>query len=490
MITIEKLIPLTQLKSIVGTLHHQVTHITLDSRQVIEGSMFCAIEGHETDGHLYIEDAIKRGAKVILYSNILRDYDYTVTYIQVNDIREVMARVSDALYNHPSKKLHVIGVTGTNGKTSITQLIKRIYHYNRIKAGTIGTLGATFHHYNIDLVNTTPESPYLHQLLSSMVTQDITNAVMEVSSHGLELKRVSHIDFDIGIFTNLTPDHLNFHGTMEAYYRAKRKLFFMTKQNNIINIDDPYGLRLYNELKSEGYPVVSYGIEKSADYSASIIDTEVSGTRFLFKYQNICHEILSNTPGLFSVYNYLAAIAATHMAEIPMLDILQSLENYTGAPGRMERLTHKHDFNVILDFAHTPDGLENVLKTLSEFTKGRIILVFGAGGDRDYSRRLPMGQVAAQYADHCIITMDNPRFEDPMSISLEIAEGMMGSKCKHHIVLEREKAVHTAIKMAKNSDTVLLAGKAYEMYQIIKDKKVHYDERSIAINAINSLISS
>lgn len=475
-------------KNLIGSTNKIVNNITHDSRKATKASVFCAIRGFQVDGHSYIESAISKGAIAILCENLPKQLYDEITYIQVEDVKNTMALFSDEIYGQPSKKLHITGITGTNGKTSITQLLKTIYEHLDKKTGTIGTLGITVGSKKIPSSHTTPESTEIHDVMAQMVGEGIENCMMEVSSHALELQRVSHIDFNTGIFTNLTPDHLCFHGSMEDYFQAKKKLFYLTQNINIINIDDPYGQRLYDELKDAGRPVTSYAINKDADYVGTIISTKADGTTFTLKTGDEERIITSNTPGCFSVYNHLASIAAAHLDNHSVdniLDhILESITSYPGTDGRFEFLTKKEDFHVVLDFAHTPDGLRNVLKTLSEFTTGRRIVVFGAGGSRDDSRRYPMGKVAGEHADYCILTTDNPCNENPMDICHEIAKGIEENHHNYRIILDRKEAVSYAMEIVKKGDAVLLAGKAYEHYQVIGNKKIYYNEKEIALGIL------
>lgn len=471
---------------IIGSTHIDIKAITHDSRKTTTNSLYCAIKGFSVNGHAYIDEAIDRGAVAILCTDLPHNIINSITYIQVTDVKEAMAIFSHHLHGQPSNQIHMTGITGTNGKTSITRLLKHIYQYASKKIGTIGTLGITIGNEELPTSHTTPESTDLHATLGLMAKRKIQNCFMEVSSHALDLRRVDQVNFRTGIFTNLTPDHLCFHGTMEAYYQAKKKLFYMTKDMNIINIDDAYGQRLYEALLKDGRPVISYAIDKEADYRGHILSTNATGTTFLLVTKSAEMTITIKTPGKFSVYNHLAAIASAHQDHLCLDQIVDSLEFSSGADGRFELLTKSEDFHVVLDFAHTPDGLENVLNTVAEFTTGRRIVVFGAGGNRDHSRRYPMGQVAGKLADYCILTTDNPRHENPLTICQEIAEGVKENHPNFKIILDRQEAVKHAISTAKRGDTVLLAGKAYEYYQVVGDQKVFYDEKEIALKALTN----
>ncbi len=470
--------------SFIGTKEIDVNHITYDSRCVKNNSVFVAIKGLTEDGHKYIKSAIERGASVIVCETIPEELKSMASFIVVENSRKIMADISALIYDKPSEKLKLVGVTGTNGKTSITYLLRAIFDHLKIKNGIIGTLGIIIDDEHIKTEHTTPESSDIQHIMSKMVEKSVEVCSMEVSSHATELNRVDKLDFDTAIFTNLTRDHLDFHLTMENYYLAKKKLFYLTKNSNIVNVDDEYGHRLYRELKSDNIKAMSYGIENEADIKASNLKTTIKGTEFDLKIGDLTWKAFVKTPGKFSVLNSIAAIGAAYSIGISVDDAIEALRNFNGVTGRFEVLDTKLDCTIILDFAHTPDGLSKVMDTINEFATGRKIVMFGAGGDRDISRRAPMGEVAGQNCDLTILTSDNPRFENPYDICEEIAQGVIKYGGEYKIIVEREEAIYYAIKNHQKDDVILLAGKSTEPYQDLGIEKVPYDETTIAKNMI------
>ena len=473
--------------SYIGEDNIEITGITNDSRKVSNKDLFVAIKGYTNDGHKFIEGALKNGASAVICENIPENVKGKGNFILVKSPRESMAKAADIIFGKPSGKISIIGVTGTNGKTSTTYLLKGIYDYLGEKLGIIGTMGVLVDTAKIKVDNTTPESSDIQHYLSMMVKKDISHCFMEVSSHALELNRVDNVQIDVGIFTNVTRDHLDFHKTMENYYQAKKKLFYLTKVNNIINVDDPYGGRLYKELTSEGVKAISIGIENEADIKASNLKTTMKGTTFDLNILGEKRKVHVNTPGTFSVLNSLGAFGAAYASGVNIDSIIEALAQIKGVTGRFEMLENKLDCTIILDFAHTPDGLQNVMDTINEFAVGRKIVMFGAGGERDSARRAPMGEVAGKYCDLSILTSDNPRFEDPYEICMEIAKGVEKYKSKYKIIIERDEAIYYAIDNCKSKDVILLAGKSTEPYQDMGTEKVPYDETMIAKKAIKEV---
>lgn len=467
-----------------GDENVEITGITNDSRKVTHGDIFIAIEGFTTDGHKFIGNALKNGAAAVMCVHIPEELKTKGNFIVVKDPRKTMAVAANILYGHPSEEISIAAVTGTNGKTSTTYLLKGIYDYLGEKSGIIGTMGVLIGDKKIKVDNTTPESFDLQKYFAMMVESSVSHGFIEVSSHALELNRVDNVSIDVGIFTNLTRDHLDFHKTMENYYQAKKKLFYLTKKNNIVNVDDPYGERLYKELKQEGVNAISIGTDKKADITASGLITTMNGTDFDLTVNGTVRKAHVNTPGKFSVLNSLGAIGAAYAMGADIENIIKALGKIKGISGRFEILENKLGCTIILDFAHTPDGLQKVMDTINEFAEGRKIVMFGAGGERDSARRAPMGEIAGKYCDLSILTSDNPRFEDPYEICLEIVKGVEKHKGKYEIIIERDKAIYYAIDNSKDKDVILLAGKSTEPYQDIGVEKVPYDEGSIARKAI------
>ncbi|NLJ72578.1 MAG: UDP-N-acetylmuramoyl-L-alanyl-D-glutamate--2,6-diaminopimelate ligase [Syntrophomonadaceae bacterium] len=470
-----------------GSENVEIAGITNDSRRAGKNDLFVAIKGFTDDGHKYISSALKNGASVIMCEEIPEEFKGKSNFILVKSSREIMAKAANIIYNKPSETMSVVGVTGTNGKTSTTYLLKGIYDYLSEKSGIIGTMGVLIDSKKIKIDNTTPEASDIQRYLKMMKEKDISHCFLEVSSHALELNRVDNVQIDVGIFTNLTRDHLDFHDTMENYYLAKKKLFHLTKINNIINVDDPYGQRLYRELKEEGVKAISIGVENPADIKASNLETTMKGTSFDLNILGVEKKAHVNTPGTFSVLNSLGALGAAYVLGANTDHVIAALGEIKGVTGRFEILPNKLDCTIILDFAHTPDGLQKVMETINEFAEGRKIVMFGAGGERDLSRRAPMGEIAGKYCDLSILTSDNPRFEDPYEICMEIAKGVEKYKGKYKIIIERDQAIYYAIDNCKSKDVILLAGKSTEPFQDMGIEKVPYDETMIAKQAIKDV---
>jgi UDP-N-acetylmuramoyl-L-alanyl-D-glutamate--2,6-diaminopimelate ligase len=455
-----------------GPIPETIGSISYDSRKVSKSGLFVAISGFTQDGHDFINDAINKGATVIIGEKEL-DFD-NAAYIRVKDSRIALAQLSALFYGFPGKELKVIGVTGTNGKTTTTYLIKAILEHSGYKTGVIGTIGNYIDKQVLPAERTTPESLELNNLFSKMLTHNVEYVVMEVSSHSLKLHRVEGIDFDIGIFTNLTQDHLDFHKTLEDYYNSKRKLFEMSKKA-IVNIDDEYGIRLVNEVK---VPVFTFGIHHEADLRAENISIKAKGVAYELIYKDNRIPVFYGVPGEFSVYNSMAAIGAGLTVGLDLEHIVKAVEKVEGVSGRFEPVKGSRQFTVIVDYAHTPDGLENVLKTIRNFCTGRIITVFGCGGDRDRQKRPMMGNIAAKLSDYVIVTSDNPRTEETEKIIQDIEQGILTSN--YEKIIDRKRAIGRAIDMAQKGDVVLIAGKGHENYQILRDKTIPFDDKEIA----------
>lgn len=465
-----------------GKIDIEINNIEYDSRKIKNGDLFVCIKGFNTDGHKYANIAYNNGAAVIVCEETsLIPSD--VACIKVDNSRKALAIMAANYYNHPEKKLKLIGVTGTNGKTTSTFMIRSVLNDAGFQTGIIGTIANYIGDIKLDTSRTTPESLELFSLFSEMVKDNIDYCIMEVSSHSLALYRVYGIIFDIGIFTNLTRDHLDFHKTFENYYKAKGKLFENSK-TSIINIDDEYGKKYYNDINKDK---ITYGIDKNSEIHASDIEIKASGTSFTINIFNESEKINLKMTGKYNVYNALCAAAACSKCGLSMKDIKCGLENITKVQGRCENVPLKDNikFNIIIDYAHTPDGLENILKTAREFTKEKLICVFGCGGDRDKTKRPIMGKIAASLSDYAIVTSDNPRSEEPMDIIKEIAAGI--DKNNYLVVENRKSAIKRAIMNAKTGDVIVLAGKGHETYQILKDETIHFDEREVISDIIKEL---
>lgn len=463
---------------ITGNTEQEIDQVIYDSRIKTKKGLFIAIEGYQTDGHKYIEPAIENGACVVLVQKPIYIEAKDVTIIQTDDTRLAMAKIANNQYQHPSSNFKLVGVTGTNGKTSITFLLGQILEAYKQKVGIIGTIENRIGNQVLKAERTTPESLDLQRLFRKMADEKVDTAMMEVSSHALELKRTVGSEFKVGIFTNLTQDHLDFHKTMENYAKAKAKLFKCCEVG-IVNRDSEY-----TQLITEGATckLVTYGIDHEADYHAKNIQITAAGVTYTLNTPEGEFEVCVPIPGKFTVYNTLAVIAAARQLEIPMEHILKALTEVAGVPGRVQSFTSQKGYSVLVDYAHTPDGLENVLETIKEFVKGRIITVFGCGGDRDATKRPIMGRIAAQYSDHVIITSDNPRTEDPFKILNQVEVGVKEFAKNYDKVEDRESAIKMALQEAKAEDVVLIAGKGHENYQILKDRIIHFDDCEVVRN--------
>ncbi|MFS0861389.1 UDP-N-acetylmuramoyl-L-alanyl-D-glutamate--2,6-diaminopimelate ligase [Fredinandcohnia sp. 179-A 10B2 NHS] len=471
-----------------GTANPVITSLEMDSREVKQGSLFFCVKGNTFDGHAFSKQAVDNGAAAIIAE---RNLDVTIPVIIVRDSRRVMAILADAFFNHPTQKLHLIGVTGTNGKTSITHIIEQIFQSVGRKTGLIGTMYTKIGNRRIDMVNTTPESLLLQRSFKQMVDEQVETAVMEVSSHALDLGRVHGCDFDIAVFSNLTQDHLDYHQSMHEYRRVKGLLFaslgnrFEHKRPKfaVLNADDKAS-REY--LKSTAATIITYGINQTSDIMARNIEMNSAGTAFDLETPVGKYKITMNLVGLFSVYNVLAAIAVCVVSGIPLQSIVNAVERVKGVPGRFELVNQGQNYTVIVDYAHTPDSLENVLNTVKQFSQGKILLVVGCGGDRDRSKRPIMAQIATKYADIPIFTSDNPRLENPIQILEDMENGVKGES--FFTIPDREKAIKYAISKAVKGDIIIIAGKGHESYQIIGNQTYEFDDRLVAARAIKEML--
>ncbi|MGL5316044.1 MAG: UDP-N-acetylmuramoyl-L-alanyl-D-glutamate--2,6-diaminopimelate ligase [Peptostreptococcaceae bacterium] len=463
----------------------EITNIQYDSRKVTEGTLFICVKGFNVDGHNFIQKAIEQGAKAFLVQDEVEIDGYT--FVKVEDTRKAMAKVAHNFFEKPSTKMDVIGVTGTNGKTSITTFLSEILSANDKKVGLVGTIKIFDGDNEVESSSTTPESADLQRYFDNMVKNGCDYCAMEVSSHSLVLNRVEETEFKIGLFTNLTPDHLDFHKDLDDYRDAKEKLFHKTTVANIINIDDNGGSKIYENIKGLKTPAYTYGIDNEADFRASNIKMDARGVAYTLTTPTYTEEIFVPVPGKFTVYNTLAVIAACYMLNIPKEVVINGLKNTGGVAGRFETISNDKGISVIVDYAHTPDALENILNTAKEFAKGNIITVFGCGGDRDKTKRPLMGGIAQRLSDIAIVTSDNPRTEEPNAIIKDILKGLETTKENYKVVVDRKEAIEQAIKMAKKDDVVIIAGKGHENYQIIGKVKHHFDDKEIANECLNNL---
>ncbi|MZQ76069.1 MAG: UDP-N-acetylmuramoyl-L-alanyl-D-glutamate--2,6-diaminopimelate ligase [Peptoclostridium sp.] len=467
-----------QMVSVSGDFETEIGSITYDSRKAGSGSLFICIKGFASDGHDYAKSAYESGCRAFLAERELGLEDACV--VVVDDTRREMARAAANFYGNPSSALGLVGVTGTNGKTTTTYLIKSALDYLGSKCGLIGTIRTYTGRVDAESERTTPESVELQSYFRDMLDCGIESCAMEVSSHSLELHRVDFCDFKYSVFTNLTQDHLDFHEDLESYMKAKEKLFFMTSKANIINVDDMHGKELHDRLKVLDTACISYGINEEADIRAMDISMDATGTSYTMVTPDFECRIEVAIPGEFTVYNTLAAATVLYLMGIGKDEISSAIGSCSGVPGRFESIVGPSGVTVIVDYAHTPDALENILETAKGFAKGRVITVVGCGGDRDKTKRPIMGGISQRLSDMTVITSDNPRTEDPRKIIEDIVAGLDKQKGGYTVVEDRKEAIEAAISMAEPQDIVIIAGKGHEDYQIIGKQKIHFDDREIA----------
>lgn len=460
--------------------NREIVSITDDSRKIQKDCIFVCVKGDSFDGHSKAKDAVNLGAIVVVDHNMNLD-----NQIIVPNTREFYGELCCSWFGNPEKKMKFIGVTGTNGKTTMTSVIKHILTDNGYKVGLIGTIQNEIGDEVIHTDNTTPFAFDLMALLDKMYRCGCDYVVMEVSSFGLVQHRIGAIHFDIAVFTNLTQDHLDYHKTMEDYYQAKKMLFDICDKA-IVCIDDDYGVRLFNEISCEKY---SYSITKEADFYAVNPIIKSNGTTFRFNTLNDSYDINIKMVGSFNVSNVTGVMGVCLAEEIPFENIKLSVENCNGVKGRCEIIPTGRDFSVICDYAHTPDAIENILKSVKEYTTGRLICLFGCGGNRDKTKRPLMCKSALKYADKLIITSDNPRDENPQEIINDILVALEGeTSIPYDVVVDRVQAIHHAIKTAQTGDIIVLAGKGHEDYQILANNvHIHLDEREIVADALKTL---
>lgn len=493
------------LVSVSGPQEGECTGITYDSREAREGWLFVALPGHKADGHEFVSDALARGASAVVVSRDPREVPGLsgkegVTVMVVKDSRRALADLAREFYDDPTSKLTLVGVTGTNGKTTTTFLMRAIFEKAGYKTGLVGTIQYMVGDEVLPSKNTTPESLDLQRMFRSMVDRGVTHVAMEVSSHAIAMGRIVGSRFSAGIFTNLTQDHLDFHGTLENYAATKAKFFAGLPGPGqdggpavaVVNADDPYHRVMIADARAR---VVKYGVDHEADYLAKAIEVSGKGTRYTLVTPAGEMPVRLGLAGRFNVYNSLGAIACAVSLGIPLEIAVSAAEELRSVSGRFELVDQGQDFTVVVDYAHTPDGLENVLKTARALSDGRLITVFGCGGDRDRGKRPIMGEIAAKYSDIVIVTSDNPRSEDPEAICREIEPGVVkgmdsaeGYRIKdYRIEVDRREAIEMAISVAKPGDIVVIAGKGHETYQIFRDRTIHFDDREVARECISQL---
>jgi len=472
-----------------GSTDRDITGITCDSRRVMPGNLFVAVRGVNTDGHRYVEMAIDRGAAAVVLEED-SGLSPRATRIMVRDARQTMALAADCFYQHPSQALKVVGVTGTNGKTTTAFMVKQILENAGIRTGLLGTVQYEIGARIIPAARTTPESVELQRMFSQMLRSDCGGVAMEVSSHALAQHRVAGVDFDVAVFTNLSQDHLDYHRTMDEYFEAKTKLFTSLGTGHkagraVVNADNEYGRRLIARLGGKN-AVVTYGVLSEAAIQASDVRVSADGTYFVVRTPAETRPISLPLIGRYNVANALAAIGAGLALGLNLSVIEQALAKMPCVPGRLETVPCKYGFHVFVDYAHTEDALRNVLGTVAELTKGRLIVVFGCGGDRDKGKRAPMGKAACELADIALLTSDNPRTEDPREILRQVSAGFpANAKSKYLILEDRREAIERALDLAQAGDTVLIAGKGHETYQEFADTVVPFSDRQVVEDYLN-----
>ena len=465
-----------------------VSDVTHDSRQARDGTLFVAIKGLTLDGHRFVDDVMRRGA-----AGIISEYDppegFSGAWLKVDDARVALAKAASVINGEPSHLLDLIGITGTNGKTTTTYLCFALAEAAGVKPAMLTTVEYRIGENSEDAIRTTPEASDTNRFLREAVDAGCKMAAMEASSQAIDLHRCDWLRFRVAIYTNLTQDHLDYHHTMEAYFDAKKKLFDgrlgEAPTSSVINIDDDWGRKLAEDLRGRGQHVVTTSQKSSADLNAEKVDVSLQkGTSFTLNTPLGSREISSPLVGRPHVYNMLSAAAAALELRYDLDAIVTGLNRCIGAPGRFERVPHEGDFAVVVDYAHTDDALLNTLETARELTAGRIITVFGCGGDRDKTKREPMGRVAGANSDLVFITSDNPRTEDPMAIINKVEIGVKETGAEYFAVSDRREAINRAVAAASVDDVVIIAGKGHETYQIIGNEKFHFDDREVALEAI------
>jgi UDP-N-acetylmuramoyl-L-alanyl-D-glutamate--2,6-diaminopimelate ligase len=485
---IEKLLQGLDYQLAKGPKDIDVQGLCYDSRKAAEGFLFVCIPGLKTDGHQFVNQAIANGARVILAEKEIKLPD-GVTLLLTSDCRRALPLISANFYGQPSRDLKVIGVTGTNGKTTTTHLIKSILEEAGYKTAIIGTLYAKIDDTEKVLGHTTPESLDIEEFMAIARQEGARYVVMEVSSHALDLGRVDQIFFDAAVYTNLTQDHLDYHQDMEHYKQSKLKLFKQLHEGTgwfgVVNVDDPYA----EDFIKAAAPIFTYAVDQPADVRAAEVDSNLKGSSFQVVTPSKEFKINMKLIGMFSVYNALAAICFALHEGIESATIKSALEKVTGVAGRFEQVDCGQDFTVVVDYAHTPDGLENILRTGRQIVKNRLITVFGCGGDRDRTKRPLMGKIAAEWSDFCIVTSDNPRSEEPEAIIDDIVPGLNAVENSHYAkIVDRRDAIEHALRLAKPGDLVIIAGKGHETYQLVKDKVLDFDDRKVAREILKGLL--
>jgi UDP-N-acetylmuramoyl-L-alanyl-D-glutamate--2,6-diaminopimelate ligase len=470
-----------------GDGDNPVTDVSHDSRRAGPGTLFVAVRGAVLDAHKFIPQVMQQGAAGVM-SESERPADFTGAWLQVENVRRSMALAAAEVHDHPSRELQLVGITGTNGKTTTAYLVSSIPEAAGEPVAMTGTVEYRLGAARRKAERTTPEATDMQRMLRQAVNAGCKTAVMECSSQAMDFHRCDALEYAVAVFSNLTRDHLDYHKTMENYWEAKQQLFNgklgSKPRTSVINVDDPYGVELAVRMEAEGLDVVSYAVKSEAQVMARDAEFSLEGMRFHLVTPAGEREFSSPLVGPPHIYNTLAAVATGLSLGYDLDVITRALEKCTGAPGRFERVTHKRDFSVVVDYAHSDDALLNVLRTAREVTKGKIITVFGCGGDRDRSKRAPMGQAAGSLSDVVILTSDNPRTEDPDQILADAEAGIKETGKPYRKISDRREAIHQAISEARANDLVLIAGKGHEDYQILGRETFHFDDKEVALEAL------
>jgi len=487
-----------------GNRDLEVTHLAYDSRKVAEKGLFTAIFGHKTDGHRFIDQAIRNGAQVIVTEKGEYTVPSSITQIKVKNSRQALSRLSACFFGYPASRLYLIGITGTSGKTTTSYLVESLLRSAGFSVGVLGTVSYRWDSKIQPAPVTTPESLDLQGLLAQMVHEGVTHVVMEVSSHALDQGRLGEMVFDQVVFTNLSQDHLDYHQDLEVYFQAKARLFRQHLKPNglglaVINRDDPYGQRIWEELDG---PKQGFGIESKVAYSPVEIDSDLKGIRGTIQTPQGVYTLRSSLIGGYNLYNLLAAWAIGEGIPLGEEIIKKGIESMTAVPGRMESVLNDKGLTILVDYSHKPEALRFALSSLKGYGRGRILTVFGCGGDRDQQKRPLMGRIAGELSHITVITSDNPRSEDPLKIIREIEQGIKAQGLPYvepegleklpkapgyTIQPDRRKAIALAIGLAQSGDVVLIAGKGHETYQILGNETIHFDDREEAGKALEAL---
>jgi len=475
---LKPLLELLPEKQIIGEIEGvSIENIVCDSRKAKNNSLFVAIRGEKKDGHTFVQDALRRGCRLFVLE---RDVPELPVRVIVPDARKALALLARGLFDMPDKKLRMVAVTGTNGKTTVASFVRHICESSGVRASAIGTLGYNIGGKFVKTDLTTPDPVTLFRILYDMVSSGVEVVAMEVSSHSMAQSRVTGIGFQVAVFTNLSEDHLDYHGDMESYFEAKKRLFSELPSDSIAiaNIDDPYGRRIVNIVSDR---VWTYSLEDpAADFFVPKFSLTGDGTSLLIRHKDMYCSIGTQLLGKFNVYNTISAVATCFALGLDREAVCRAVPTFVSPPGRLERVKEVRGTKVFIDYAHTPDALKNLLLTLREITEGRLIIVFGCGGDREKEKRPIMGKIAAEIADLVVITSDNPRSEPPESIVEEIASGIP-PKFSYVAIVDRRDAIRYALSTASPNDTVVIAGKGHEDYQIFADKTIHFSDKEVVI---------